>query len=255
MNYNKLRRCCALALLPTLCAAYLFVPLPRSLCRPGADSLIAHGCGIIDGHPYTNSREAVLRSVADGFRQIEADLTFLADSSVVCLHDAALLASMTGGAVRELPADSASFTALRFYGRYTPLTLPALADLQRRYGFRIVTDKLSQPSVLARHLSAISRSVSVEAFSLSDYAELDRLGFTPMLSIRCSLRAYVSACIASRRRIAFITTSVHSPADFITLRLLKRLFAVKVAVYSPLAPDLLMQHLGSDFDFLYTDKR
>ena len=48
--------------------------------------LIAHAGGAIDGHTYTNSKEALINALDKGFTYIELDLYETSDSNVVCLH-------------------------------------------------------------------------------------------------------------------------------------------------------------------------
>ena len=47
---------------------------------------IAHALGSIDGHTYTNSREAFLRSYSLGVRCFEVDLAVTQDNQLVCVH-------------------------------------------------------------------------------------------------------------------------------------------------------------------------
>ena len=48
--------------------------------------LIAHAGGAIDGHVYTNSKEAVLNSINNGSKYIELDFSLTSDSELVCVH-------------------------------------------------------------------------------------------------------------------------------------------------------------------------
>ena len=61
-----------------------------------APQLIAHAGGVIDSCTYTNSREAMLHSLAKGYRFIEFDLLFTSDSVLVAAHSWEKFNSMTG---------------------------------------------------------------------------------------------------------------------------------------------------------------
>ena len=45
--------------------------------------LIAHAGGLIDGYSYTNSKEALLKSISEGYQYIELDLYGTTDGSIV----------------------------------------------------------------------------------------------------------------------------------------------------------------------------
>lgn len=59
--------------------------LTRTTYRPYG--YVAHAMGPIDGHVYTNSREAFESSYAAGFRLFETDLVMLGDGNVIAAHD------------------------------------------------------------------------------------------------------------------------------------------------------------------------
>ena len=48
--------------------------------------LIYHACGGIDGISYTNSREAMEATLADGNTLVEVDFLFTEDGQLICLH-------------------------------------------------------------------------------------------------------------------------------------------------------------------------
>ena len=49
--------------------------------------LIAHSGGGINGYVYTNSQEAILQSIANGYRVIEVDVSMTSDGVPVLTHD------------------------------------------------------------------------------------------------------------------------------------------------------------------------
>ena len=46
---------------------------------------IAHAAGGIENYTYTNSKEALLNAIENGYKYIELDLYLTTDSQVVCL--------------------------------------------------------------------------------------------------------------------------------------------------------------------------
>ncbi len=143
---------------------------------------IAHACGGIDGQPYTNSREALLASLENGFKFIEGDLGFTADSVLVLMYSEEEFRQMSDMPdSMELTRDV--FCRQKIYGRYTPQTAADVLSLAKQHDFVLVTNKVSDPDLIERHFSSIRERTMVEAFSISDYKRLKRLGYTPMLSV------------------------------------------------------------------------
>lgn len=222
---------------------------------PASTPFIAHGGGSIDGKNYTNSREAILHALEQGYQHVELDLQLTADSQLVCMHSMKDFQQMTGLTGDTLTA--AKFKEQRLYGRYTPVTAADVVALMGSHPFRLVTDKISDPRLIDRYFHTVKDRVMVEAFSIDDYRQLKALGYTPMLSLYHDgiKRQYLSSCYQAREKIAWITTSVKSMADFKNIRLLKRLFGVKVAVFTTLPPNVVKEQLGDAIDLLYTDNK
>ena len=139
--------------------------------------LIAHAGGAIGGHTYTNSKEAL----ANGFQYIELDLYETSDSNVVCLHSLEDYREMTSTDCEVL--DAKSFLSHQLYGKYTPMTLNDAIKIWEERPFYFVTDKISDPIILNRYFKRNRNKVIVEAFSLDDYIQLERDGYTSMFSI------------------------------------------------------------------------
>jgi len=89
---------------------------------PGA--LIAHALGGIDGHTYTNSREAFERNLAAGARYFEVDLSFTADGDLVCFHTGHEQHVGLDRPVSQV--STADFLQHRYDGLYTLMDLETL---------------------------------------------------------------------------------------------------------------------------------
>ena len=97
----------------------------------------------------------------------------------------------------------------------------------------------------------------VEAFSIEDHQKLTQLGYTPMLYVRINLKTpyIILKALKRTKPIEWISTSIHSKNDIYLLRILKRLYNVKVAVYTPLPPYLFKDNIGKEIDLLYIDDK
>ena len=145
---------------------------------PSSIELIAHAGGGVDV-PYSNSKEALEKSIADGFRYIEFDLIFTADSVLVAAHDWDLFNVQTGYAHKKDTAPTfADFSSRRIGGKYTPLSAADInAVFENDTTIYLVTDKLSSPVLLARSFPRIKERMLVEAFTYKDYVALRSEGY------------------------------------------------------------------------------
>ena len=145
---------------------------------PSSIELIAHAGGGVDV-PYSNSKEALEKSIADGFRYIEFDLIFTADSVLVAAHDWDLFNVQTGYAHKKDTAPTfADFSSRRIGGKYTPLSAADInAVFENDTTIYLVTDKLSSPALLARSFPRIKERMLVEAFTYDDYVALRSEGY------------------------------------------------------------------------------
>ena len=145
--------------------------------------LIAHGGGEIDNYVYTNSREALEKSVADGYRYIEIDFSFTADSVLVAAHDWRMFNRITGCEHKGDTAPTlAEFTQRRIHVEYSPLTAAELNDyFESNENLYLVTDKVSDPAVLAAYFPRLKERMVVEAFTYPHYEELCAAGYYRVL--------------------------------------------------------------------------
>ena len=145
--------------------------------------LIAHAGGEIDGHIYTNSREALEKAVTNGYRYIEFDFLFTSDSVLVAAHSWEDFNHMTGNANW---GDSVlllkDFTLQRIHDRYTPLSAEDINSFFMQHdSLYLVTDKISDPEVLEQYFPDLKHRMVVEAFSYRDYKALVDKGYYRVL--------------------------------------------------------------------------
>jgi len=216
---------------------------------------IAHAGGSIDGKMYLNCKEGLLQSLANGYKYIELDLALTSDSAVVCLHDWQHFKSLAAIDIDNEPMSLQEFQQQKILGKYTLLTLNDVISIQKEHPFIIVTDKISNPDILNQYFKENRNNVMVEAFSLSDYLQLKKAGYTPLMSIwhfnYMSIRWIFIRQIKTRTKIDWIC--VDSESNIKSLRILKRLFNCKIAMYSSNSETFFKEHLGKEIDLIYTD--
>lgn len=78
-------------------------------------TLIYHACGGIDGLSYTNSKEALLKTLEAGARFIEIDFSVTRDGRLVCLHEWEDLGE-------KEPLSYDEFMKSKIFGKYTPMS-------------------------------------------------------------------------------------------------------------------------------------
>ena len=149
-------------------APRLVLPITTSLVRiasrvgiaPTSGATIAHALGAIDGHAYTNSREAFEASYAAGFRSFEVDLMTAGDGTIVAAHDAGALTAEFGLAAPVAGITGATFQAQRYYGRFHPLTLEELLELLEHHpDAQLVLDLKDRAGDPAANFAAMQRSI------------------------------------------------------------------------------------------------
>lgn len=156
---------------------------PQEESKDFSPSLIAHAGGAVDSCIYTNSREAMERSLANGYRFIEFDLLFTSDSVLVAAHSWERFNSMTGYEDwgDSVPAYS-DFVSRKICGRYTPLSAREINRFfEQNDSLYLVTDKVSDPEVLQEHFPSLKHRMVVEAFSFQHYCRLKSQGYFRVL--------------------------------------------------------------------------
>ena len=256
------------ALLLFTILVFVFLWLARPLEKSSEDinalcpnHLIAHAGGAIDGHTYTNCKEALLNALDNGFQYIELDLYETSDSNVVCLHSLEDYREMTSTDCEVL--DTKIFLSHQLYGKYTPMTLNDAIKIWEERPFYFVTDKISDPKILNRYFKKNRDKVIVEAFTLEDYVQLERDGYIPMFSIMAlnvrGLYLYIFNSIKYGKGIPQIVTNTY--VSKYVYRIYKRLGAQQIAVYSLYDEDYqklhereyLEKYAGREVDLVYVD--
>ena len=85
---------------------------------------IAHAGGGINGHVYTNCKEALIQSLERGYQFIELDFCLTSDRHLVCAHGASVFNEKTNGnrdSLNIMP-DLSTFKRRKIHDEYTPIT-------------------------------------------------------------------------------------------------------------------------------------
>ncbi|WP_428804575.1 glycerophosphodiester phosphodiesterase family protein [Vibrio satsumensis] len=138
-------------------------------------SLIAHAGGGIDGLKYTNSLEAVEKSIENGFKMIELDLLVSSDGKIVAVHDWNSFHLMTNSN-KNGPIASEEFELKTINDNYHTLNISEAIEILSENEVILVTDKIENLVLLSKSIIDKDKSI-VEVFSLKKYNEAIKLGF------------------------------------------------------------------------------
>ncbi len=219
-------------------------------------ALIAHGGGEKKGTSTSNAVEMIRQSL-NKYKYIEIDLGLTSDSVVVGLHDWVYFNQLAGH-----PEWGDSVLSLRDFenckisGKFTPTTYLHIQNFLKDYpDWILVTDKLDDAELLERYFGAYKDRMLVEAFSMEAYNELRARGFLPMLSdgdVSKLLELSVENMIEGRGPVEFTTT--YFDTDYELIRRVKCLLPFRTAAYTVNIQSFVDEHLGEEFDLIYTDE-
>ena len=218
--------------------------------------LIAHAGGAVDGHAYTDSREAVEASISKGFKFIELDLLLTADNAVVAGHDWEELNRLLGLSGKE-PRNLAEVKERRILNKYTPLAAQDINDLFLKHpDLYLVTDKLDDFEQLTAQLSIPRDRLLVEVFSYTDYVRALLRGINhPMLCFwkkeKFDRIRYKLLFALGRIRMITIPAKIIPEAEKELNALLKS--GVKIFAFSSGDVPLMRKYINTCVTGFYTD--
>ena len=228
-----------------LLSIYLFVPFSYNVDLSDNRYYIAHAAGAINGHTYTNSKEAILHAINQNYSYIELDLQLTKDSTLVCSHD---------------PVDTLTtqqFLSQRISNRYTPLTLIDALEIRKKHPFTLIIDKMDDANTLDKFFINNKADIYVETYSWKCWKVLNEKGYNAMLNMSSrNVFQYIYYCMRCKQIITWTTSSANSYGDILRLRVLKRLFGVKTALYLIGRSALdFKDNIGRDIDLIYIDDK
>lgn len=195
--------------------------------NPNIDSafnFIAHAGGAIvadeskgEIFAYTNSKEALIQSIKEGFRLIELDLMFDKDGDIFAAHDYKHFYKITNAPnTNNSLADYLNESAFappskdyiknaKIYGRFTPLDKDAINTIfTANPSVYLVTDKLQDFSAIENQLNFGKDRIIIEIFALRDYFRARKMGF------KYAMFSTSDIALALRHKIPFI--AIHTSA-------------------------------------------
>lgn len=160
------------------------VPYPFYNDKLASQHLVAHAGGWIDNRVYTNSREAVERSIKQGRKYVEIDIIETSDGHYVAAHDWKLVNKMLGKE-RSKPLSLNEFKNAKLYDKYTTMSIKDVAELMEKYpDWYLLTDKIRDIDYLKENLYYPDRMI-VQTFGLLGYFKALKLGFKyPVLRLK-----------------------------------------------------------------------
>lgn len=224
--------------------------------------IIAHAGGGINGDIYTNSLEALTNSIAKGYKYIEFDLLFTADSVLVATHSWEEYNALCEQPQRGDSAPTLSeFLSQRIMGKYTPLTARQINSIfESDSTLFLVTDKTSDPDIIEKYFSNIKERTIVEAFSYEDYSELNRLGYHKVL-YSCLAKDISEGVIKHIILYPFFKgekiewMSLHTSAlDHYLFKMIDIFSNYKAALFTVNDKESVPQKHRKNIEYIYTDK-
>ena len=218
---------------------------------------IAHAGGGINGHVYTNCKEALIQSLERGYQFIELDFCLTSDRHLVCAHGASVFNEKTNGnrdSLNIMP-DLSTFKRRKIHDEYTPITANDVLKIMKERNFTLLLDGFSEPSIVDEYFAGVKNRIMVETQSVKHYVTLCNSGYVPILSMGdfnlINIIKFVICRIMNKKHIEYVTATVSCNKN--NLRILKRLFGIKVLAFTCNSKEYLEEYLGKEVDMVYTD--
>lgn len=149
------------------------------------EKLIAHAGARLDGHTYTNAKEALDKAYADGYRYIEVDFEWTADGEIVLLHGwDGFITKFFGEESKQYTLDE--FMSFDMINGWTQMSLEDLMVWTREHpDVFIVTDaKADNPSLLAKiseNYPELRGQIIPQIYYMEEYIKAQYLGFDKII--------------------------------------------------------------------------
>ena len=217
---------------------------------------IAHAGGGIDDLKYTNSLEAVNKSIKDNFKLIELDIRETLDNVFVGVHEWKEFKEITNTKKQdenELNNEALllnEFKKKKIYKKYTPLDIISINDIFRKNNELILlTDKTNNFRKLNSDLNFDKKRIMVEVFGKKNYFKSISEGIiNPIYSFNHKDYNFVI-----KHKIKII--SAHSQDIINNSQIYKKLVEnnVMVFMYSSNENEFINNNLDILFTHVYTD--
>ncbi len=223
-------------------------------------SFIAHAGGGIDGKTYTNSLEAVNKSISNNFKLIELDLLVTDDNRIIAQHDYRVLEGICDINIfidkkkkikkKILYKDFDNCKSI-FDGKYTLLKEDKIIEIfENNKNLILVTDKIDDYSLIKNKFEFQDRLI-VEVFTIKDYLKAKLYGIkNPMFLFTDGRRNIFYTTFFNIKLISVSTANVKKYEKFF-----KYLLKNKVSIYSfsSNSENFNKKYIGSAITGVYTD--
>ncbi len=230
---------------------------------PAEDFLIAHAGGAIDEKLYSNSKEAIEKSISKGVKFIEIDLQESSDGFLVGAHDWKKFNEQTGyGGLGDQVPTLSEFKKRKIYGRYTPIDEDFIRKIMNEHqNLVLVTDKINNFDKIVKAFDFQNRII-VEVFSFEDYRAAKKYGIkNPALCVEQGSFVFAESYIKQifKEGVNMVTLGEDTYLANKELLLKLRRKGLTVLLYgSPFHQIVnnakeIKEGAGKFFDFVYTD--
>ena len=218
--------------------------------------LIAHAGGALIQNDkfftYTNSKEALLQSINEGFEFIELDLMLDDEGDIFAAHDYEhfyKIANALSTQNTQTPPSKDYIRQTKIYERFTPLDKDNINEIfMQNPNVYLVTDKLNDFETIEKQLKFKDRLL-IEIFSVKDYFKAKNMGFKyPMLSTN-NIR------LAMKLHIPMIVSHTSLLKNEINQRLSREYIQSGgcIMMYSSNEKEFIDTHKGKNATMFYTD--
>ncbi|WP_343486325.1 hypothetical protein [Allomuricauda sp. d1] len=159
----------------------VYFPKERYEFEASFDRFIAHAGGAVDGHAYTNTKNALDQNYEKGFRLFELDIIETSDGHFVAAHDWNMWSRFTEYS-GKLPPTLEEFRNETIYGDYITMDMKAINDWFAAHPDAVlITDKISDPLAFADQFYDKEKLI-MELFSPMSVEEASNNGIRAMIS-------------------------------------------------------------------------
>ncbi len=215
---------------------------------------IAHAGGGINDITYTNSIEAVLKSIEKGFKLIEIDLRETTDKHFVGVHDWLSLKKHSNISSNITFDNSAisyeEFKKIKLFGKYTPITSKDINNIfSENKDLILVTDKSNNFKKIKNDFLFDNSRIIVEVFGKKNYFKSIEFGIeNPMYSANHTDYDFII-----KNNIKLIAASANDILAYKDIYRNLTKHGVIIFAYSSNNKNFIEKNLNRLFSAVYTD--
>ena len=256
MNFGSNKSIYILIIFSIVLVIFSYKPQPRynlkllDLLKITDHKFIAHAGGGIDNLKYTNSVEAINRSINNGFKLIEIDLHETADNIFAGIHDWENFNEITTQKKTNKKFSIAEINKLKIYDKYTPIITAKINEIfLKNENLFLVTDKTQNFTKIQTDFVFGKERILVEIFGKSNFKKaIKQKVMNPIYNYNNDDYKFV---INNNIKIisASIINILNNPKEF--KKMLKN--DIFIFAYSSNEEKVIKNNIGILFTHVYTD--